>query len=206
MPAARPATMSRSSSPTYTQRAGATPSRRAASSSGAGCGLAWGVVSPHTTVPPCKQRHGPRQRLGKAHADLLVTTPQGSPATTSAATSSAHHQTDIGQLHHAAARSSRKTLAQGRVVGVVGRHAKRNAQHAARPGRPWAVALQRPATAGRGRYASCRRRRPGRVRCRSGCHPGQTARGNVADDGWFQACSGLLRGKQVVDAGVGVSQ
>jgi hypothetical protein len=57
MPAAKPATTSRSSSPTYTQRSGATPMRRAASSRGAG-GVWRGAWCRHSQCAPAVANSG----------------------------------------------------------------------------------------------------------------------------------------------------
>jgi hypothetical protein len=61
-----------------------TPRRRAASNSGSGCGLAWGVVSPLTTVAAEANSGIARVNGSVKRLDLLVTTPQGSPFRTRA--------------------------------------------------------------------------------------------------------------------------
>ena len=76
MPAAWPATISRSSSPTYKQTSGGKPNLRAASNMGSGCGLACGVVSPLTMAPALLNK-GMAWVIGSVKRELLlVTTPQ----------------------------------------------------------------------------------------------------------------------------------
>ena len=76
IPAARPASISRKSSPTYQHFAAVTPIWRAASSSGAGCGLACAVVSPEIThIAADNASCGTSASVKRAA--LLVTIPQG---------------------------------------------------------------------------------------------------------------------------------
>lgn len=59
IPAARPATMSRSSTPTQMQASGLIPSRLAARRRGSECGLGQGVGSPRTTIPAAASSGSP---------------------------------------------------------------------------------------------------------------------------------------------------
>ncbi len=135
MPAARPASTSRRSSPTYTHAPGATRMTCAACSSGAGCGFACGVVSPDTTTRARGASASAATTGSVKRVCLLVTMPHGRPRASMRVEQRVDAVEQARRLGEAVRVVREERLAHRVVVRVPGRDAHARLQQAPRAGR-----------------------------------------------------------------------
>ena len=163
-------------------------------SKGAGCGLAWGVVSPPTTTRGWQTAGWPLRGSVK-RADLLVTTPHGLLRPAWQPISGDTVKTLVCRSPGLVVVKTPHAWRQSQGARA---HAQRHASMPRAPCRPWAVC--RPGSEGRPRSVASYRPPPrGLGRCRSKCRPGQT---EARMPKTVAISARATRGKQVVDAGV----
>ena len=113
--------------------AGATPMRRAASSSGAGCGFACGVVSPQTSAAARVARPSARdQRLGETRRLVGDDAPRQRLRLERGRAAARLSSKTLRLARHARLVARQELVAQRREAGVARRDAEGDADHAAR--------------------------------------------------------------------------